>query len=677
MRRLRFWVLIPAFCLLALPLWAASQNELKLGAGSPKKFGSISEIPLSLTTTDQVEGLQVAFDWNGANGEGDDLVLAPSIASADTVAVRIEASYMVLGVVMDSNGVGGQVINPGTDILLATARIKCKSVEASTPVAFHDLAYATVDGGPLLENIVVVGGLSIGSLEGLVLTNGSFDCVATIDRFYIDSANATSATGAAKVLMENRRPVEGYVVALCHNPADLTLPAGGIEVGAAALAQAADFIAAEVFPNGGTLGVVIDLVAPYTNNTIPVAEANHIATYKYRCNAVPPSGAGVQYPLTFCDNVLGDPLKDNVMVVGGLSLSPALENGTFTCLPGCVSTGPEGPPGSAICRDGLDNDCNGLTDAQDPGCQLPAVQSFLCGTRGIDPATKLPDTRIQQSLGLSTEVCFYILNPLPSDVDPNPQYDHIQGFSMALSFCCNIVADNSFDITGTILEAIGAEYVTAQADNDLADGDGCELIIGVLVDALPPFDGATIPPTDRVQLMGCVKFTVKDDAPCGQCCPIEFTNGINGTGKIPINNLISVDNFSRRPAEMVRCELCVVDKERFFRGDCNFSGGSGADGSLAVDIADAAAVVSYLFLPGTYKFQPLCLDACDCNDDGRIDLADAVCILRYLFQGGRFPPLPGPGYEETGLPNPNQVRPTEAGPDPTPDMLDCAAGARC
>ena len=194
---------------------------------------------------------------------------------------------------------------------------------------------------------------------------------------------------------------------------------------------------------------------------------------------------------------------------------------------------------------------------------------------------------------------------------------------------------------------------------------------------VPPFDGATIPPAPKAQLMGCVTFTVKADAACGSCCPVEFTDGVNGPGKVPINNLISVENISVAPLELVNCELCVVDEPKFFRGDCNFSGGSGDDGSLAVDIADAAMVVSFLFAPGLYKPEPPCLDACDCNDDGRIDLADAVCILRYLFQQGEFPPEPGPGYRETGNPNPDNVEPSEAGVDPTLDLLDCEAGTGC
>jgi hypothetical protein len=38
-----------------------------------------------------------------------------------------------------------------------------------------------------------------------------------------------------------------------------------------------------------------------------------------------------------------------------------------TCTPG--APGAEGPPGDATCNDGLDNDCDGLTDEQDSDCQ--------------------------------------------------------------------------------------------------------------------------------------------------------------------------------------------------------------------------------------------------------------------------------------------------------------------
>jgi hypothetical protein len=294
---------------------------------------------------------------------------------------------------------------------------------------------------------------------------------------------------------------------------------------------------------------------------------------------------------------------------------------------------------------------------------------FACGGRRQD-AAGMPGA-VQGSIGATAEVCLFVKSP-EDNASGHAQFDHIQGFSMALTFCCEINARESLDISGTIVEAIGAEFVSIQADNDPADGDGCELIIGVLVDALPPFDGQTIPPLPNLQRVGCVTFEIDEDATCGECCPIQFEDGVNGRGKVPIKNLISVENVSRSP-QLMNCEVCIVGEEQFFRGDCNFS----RMGSMAVDIADAAAVVSFLFLPGTWKFQPPCLDACDCNDDGRIDLADAVCILQYLFQFGRFPPAPGPGIEMTQDPNPNMVRPSPPGTDPTADKLDCAGGAEC
>jgi len=508
-----------------------------------------------------------------------------------------------------------------------------------------------VGDDPKLDNIVVVGGLSIGAQEGLVLTNGSFECGEGFNRFYIASGatNTNGACGDARVLMENLAPVEGYVVSLCHDSAELTLSA--IAVGAAATAQAADFSASEIFPTGGTLGVVIDLVAPFTNNTIPAGVDQEIARYNYCCKTVPTTGQ-TQTPLTFCDNALGNPLKENVIVVGGQSLNPRLENGTFTCKPGA--------PLAENCNNGVDDDGDGLIDAQDPDC----AAMFACGSRTQD-ATGMPGPIIG-SVGSTAEVCFFYKSP-EDNAPGHAQFDHIQGFSMALTFCCDVKARPAIDITGTIVEAVGAEFVSVQADNDPSDGDGCELIIGVLVDALPPFDGATLPPTSTLTRVGCVLFDITDDPSlCGKCCFVNFTDGVNGVGNVPIKNLISVENVSRGP-QLMNCEICIKDKEKFFRGDCNFMP---MPMGMSVDIADAAAVVSALFGVDTWKFIPPCPDACDCNDDGRLDLADAICILQFLFQFGRFPPDPGPGFSVT---NPD----LPPGPDPTPDKLNCPAGDDC
>lgn len=652
-----------------LPAPLRAGSELRIGEGLAKG-GTAIDVPLVLSTTDEVQGLVAAFEWDAGVASGVGIAPEAMLAEADVVVTRVEATYMILGVVIDDDGLGIEAIPPGEDRLLASARIHCAGTVGGSEIRFADRTYAAVDGAPLLENVVVVGGSSISVAEGLVLTPGRIDCAVGIDRFSIDSPTVTSQSGAARVLMENTGTVEGYVVALCHPAAELELTE--IVVGQAALSQAADFQSAQVLAEGGTLAVVIDLVEPFTDNAIPPGDANHIATYRYRCRGQPPAGGRV-VPLTFCDGVLGDPATENAIVIGGLSVAPLLEDGTFTC---------SAPHVREDCCNGVDDNGNGLVDFDDPdcfdhpGCGELATQSFLCGARTVD-ADGIP-APLKASTGESTEICFYIRNPEDGAVGQIAQYDHVQGFSMALSFCCDIVGGNALDTAGTILEAIGAEYINVDADNDPNDGDGCELIIGVLVDALPPFDGATIPPMPKPQRMGCVAFEVKDDpALCGSECPVAFTDGVNGTGKVPLRNLVAVENTSRPPLLRVDCPVAIVNRERFFRGDCNFSGAGLGDGTYAVDIADAATVVSYLFAPPLYKPRILCRDACDCNDDGRVDLADAVCILVYLFQGGRFPPAPGPGLRETGRPNPNAVEGTPPGPDPTLDLLDCEAGDAC
>ena len=89
----------------------------------------------------------------------------------------------------------------------------------------------------------------------------------------------------------------------------------------------------------------------------------------------------------------------------------------------------------------------------------------------------------------------------------------------------------------------------------------------------------------------------------------------------------------------------------FVRGDSNTD--------TVVDIADAVSVLDYLFSAG---LAPGCFDASDANDDESVDIADAVAILISIFAGGALPPDPGP---------------TQCGPDPTPDAIDCLIEPDC
>lgn len=646
MKRKRFFGFLPVICVLACASGVYGQS-LSLGDGTGE-FGTVVDVSLSLNSDSDVQGLVAAFDWDDANGSGVDLVPSAALAGADVVQTRIESSYAVIGVVVDTDGAGAVAIPTG-DTVIATLKIQCGDGPAAstTAVTFQDRSYATVDGGPALDNIIVVGGLSVGEGDGLGLNAGSFSCTPAPQRMSIENGrNFGDVDGSARVLLSAHTAVEGFVTAVCHG-AGVTLDS--ISVGPAA--AAADFVTEEISEAGGALGVVMDLEDPVADPpVIGPGDGLHIATYNYTCDNI--SDDPVVVPLTLCDGVLGDPAKDNLIVQGGLSIGAAedliLEDGSFTCNPIEIVIPPEN------CNNGLDDDGDGLVDAEDPNC----ATTFLCQARG--------GGEISAGYGASVEICFAIFNPEDNAVG-HGQPDHLQGFSMAVTFDSVLTARENLDTSGTILEALGAEFVNMQVDNDENDGDGRELIIGVLIDALPPFDGAAIPPLSTAQAMGYVIFDVADDsALCGTTVNIAFTDGINGVGRVPIKNLVSAENQSRSPS-LTACSIAIFGDEFFFRGDCNFS----LMGTMAVDIADAASVIAYLFLPGAWQFQPGCLDACDANDDGRVDLADSVAILQYLFQDGAQPPAPGPGWDkatQTGTP---------AGRDPTDDELDCALGASC
>ena len=75
---------------------------------------------------------------------------------------------------------------------------------------------------------------------------------------------------------------------------------------------------------------------------------------------------------TDCDGAVGPATSCGVgecAATGNLTCTAGAE--VDTCTP--AAPGVEGPSDDASCNDGLDNDCDGLTDLDDPDCQA-AVQ---------------------------------------------------------------------------------------------------------------------------------------------------------------------------------------------------------------------------------------------------------------------------------------------------------------
>ena len=233
-----------------------------------------------------------------------------------------------------------------------------------------------------------------------------------------------------------------------------------------------------------------------------------------------------------------------------------------------------------------------------------------------------------------TEVFFYYNSP--EDGIPGPeQNDHLQGFSMVFCYDCRLnCIEESFRIPPeAITSVISADFVEFQCDNDPGDGDGCEMLLAVLIETMPPFRGDTLPPTSQPLMVGSVQFEGDSGVNCGDELPIEFCDGGNVRGRVPLQNVYSAANQSL-VARTINSGV-VIDSGRLVqRGDCN-SDNRGT-------ISDPISVLMATILADQFDFEPSCEDACDGNDDGVLDIGDVVYLLRWMFRSGSLPPAPGP-----------------------------------
>ncbi len=220
----------------------------------------------------------------------------------------------------------------------------------------------------------------------------------------------------------------------------------------------------------------------------------------------------------------------------------------------------------------------------------------------------------------------------------------IAGFSFSLEFSGPTpfpLSAMTIDVEGTLAGAIEAEYVQAQIDLSTST-----IICGVLFDALPPFNGQTLPSLGYPQEVAFIHGTV---LPTAVESTVQF-NPQDGFGSPPINNMLvfgttSVAVDTLYPGSLL-IELPPVP-QLFIRGDVNMDS--------VVDLADVIFHLDYTFLSGPL---PSCMDAGDANDDGVSDVSDAIFLLYWFFLDGPGPWVP--------FPNP--------GEDYTNDSLDCAQG---
>lgn len=605
-RNLLLWMLLLAgFC-----GTAAGQETLTIGDGT--SVGLSPEVmSITMDASSAVQGFVLAIGYDESKVTADNLGTAGSAENAELIIPEVLTGGVTMGVIMDADPpYEGQTIAPGGAILIAELTmvpVAIVSTETVVPISFSDGVLNT----PALSNIIVQGGLSIGVGEGLELNDGSLTITepppATMK--IEDSsafADGLGTIGDTRILLDNNLgDVQGFVTAIAHDPKGIILEY--IAIGADTDLAGAEFTIINIYEEGGTLGVVLDFQSPFDGQAIPNGVDLHIATYGYSCieeniyfegYPVPPAGIS---PLTFVDGALGSPALSNVIVIGGFSIPPQKQNGTFTCVP----------------------------------FPVPYEDTILCVDTIFDA-----DTGNYAHHGQTGDLCFTY-----SDLD-----DYIQGMTMTLCYDCDLTVGTEWDYAGSIVEQVGVEYLAVQVDDDPDDGDGCEIIVAILLDALPPFEGQTLPqtgnnpenPETNSLLIGCLPVTVDESAECEQDQEIYWCNDINGNGDVFLYNNVVIDYQSVQEFERCGTSVFVVPEEVFQRGDCNSDD--------KVDLADSATVLASQF----GGLEILCPDACDANDDGVINMADSVFLLNWLFKFGDIPPAPGP-YDD--------------GPDPSLDFL--------
>ncbi|RTZ92262.1 MAG: hypothetical protein DSY81_08760 [Bacillota bacterium] len=605
LKRLRSALLAVLFTVIGTHAFA--QNSLTITDGQSAGLAS-ETLSVLMDADDSVEGFVLAITFDSALLSVSDIVAgsATLAASAELIVPETLPGGFTLGVVVDATApFDGQEISAGTDLQIAAFTLTPQTIvttDTQSAVEFSD----GVLNNPPLSNLLVQNGQSIDASNGLGLNNGTMTLLPPPpDSMRIESTEFDSdSSGAARVLLSNSSgAVQGFVLAVAHDSAVVTLQ--GITLGDETLAAGAELVVSEVYSSGGTLGVVLDFESPFEGQSIPTGDDNHIASFTYSSNSVIENpDPSVFTSVDLVDNQLGSPLLDNVIVVSGLSISPSLEGGTLELL----------------------------------GITIPVNDTaFYIGQRDF------PETGTSGGLGFpgqEIEFCFFYS-------DPN---DNIQGVQMAVCYDDLILIEGTFTIEGSIADELGAEFVNYQIDNDDNDGDGRELVAGILMDALPPFENQQLPSTVEPLMIACVQAEVDSGAACGDSFSIDFCDGINGNGMVPINNLVVIEYQSVQSFERFGATYEIIPVPAFQRGDCNTD--------TKVDLADAATVIALQF----QGYEVGCLDACDANDDSVINLADSVYLLNFLFKFGPTPPAPGP---------------YTPGADPTEDDLDCTLPASC
>ncbi|MEM7168218.1 MAG: dockerin type I repeat-containing protein [Planctomycetota bacterium] len=493
--------------LMLLPSVCFAQQSLTIGSTSVVGFQT-ADVEVTMETTAPTDGFVLAIGYDTQMLTVFDIQPSLVVAAAPTELFVGELFDSVggctLGVVLDASApFMGQVLAPSPSRVVANVSVRADVLvgsQVNVPLQFVDQTF----NSPTLSNLIVQGGQSLGAGD-ITLNDGVVSLLACgpdsarIEDVEID----VGEIGESRVLLDVcAGPVQGFVLAIQHDPG-LVLQA--ITKGVAS--SGAEFFVPSLLnaQSGGTVAAIMDFDPPFLGQTIPQGSDLHIASFFYECVQHPqedenlPNNGATEHALEFVDGVLGVPPLDNLIVVVGLSLPFLQSGGVATCLPSPV-----------------EDTC------------------FACGT--LDSEGNIVD--VVGGPGDEVELCFFY-----KDSD-----ESISAFQLGVCYDCELeFLSDTFNVDGTILDAVGAEFLTASADNI---GPNCSFIAGILLDFLPPFDQQLAPPTSGGFLkMASVMVRIPDDPLlCNSCLDVSFCDEATGGGVVETHNLVTVFRDQTRGA---------------------------------------------------------------------------------------------------------------------------------
>ncbi|HAK94808.1 MAG TPA: hypothetical protein DCM87_07320 [Planctomycetes bacterium] len=443
------------------------------------------------------------------------------------------------------------------------------------------------------------------------------------------AANAVVAPGgtvqfmAYMKIMPGDWAVQGWSVALCHDgavvqmidpfPDNPTARASAMVAGtnAATVKSGGEpsFNTITVYPNAGvTQGVVIDMMVAVT---LPPTDRFSMLKADYRAIGA----AGATATLTFCEGALGTPIVENVVVVEGNSISPAVRTGgTIT-----IQSEPLIPTIAAI----------------------PAAADLR--------ADKAATGDVKVEIGLA---------------EGSKSID-LQGWSYGLAHDNAKLALVDAQPSATVAALNGGQGPDFYSVNKNPAG-GAGVAVAAVVGMAPPFNVIALAGGQKVHTETMTYRSAVELLQANGDQPVDtkLTIVSEVLGDPPVAAVISVDEegieFAQKTDGTIRLMPVPAGGvlRKFRRGDAN--------NDSIVNIADGVWILSYAFRGGRV---PPCKDAADANDDGKIDQSDAILVIYYQLLNGPAPKAPFPACG---------TDPSDTSSDSPEDGLNClVAGNGC